>query len=212
MYMFRLSHLPLFIALLSACASTGQDYSNRGLMELKEISEHKRMAWVTAYDDAVQTKSFSALTPIRQDDETFLDRNISALRRMYAEGDARGLLNSVANYLQIQRQFVKDVMVPAEGLTAANTEGMQKVYDKISAFAEKEKTFLVDINNALLLEPDEAPPAPPSQNETADEEEEEMEEMRGSVVEERRKKSRPKLPHEQSRKERRKSKADSQDD
>jgi hypothetical protein len=203
--MFRFLKLSL-VVLLTVRAAIAQDYSNRGLMELKEISENKRMAWVAAYEDAVQTKTFSALPPIRQDDERFLDKNVSALRRMYAAGDARGLLNSVANYLQIQRQFVKDVMIPAEALTPANTEGIQKVYDKISAFAEKEKTFLVDINNALLLEPDDAPQTQPSQNDTADEEDEEMEEMRGSVVEERRKKSRTKLPHEQSKREKKKSK------
>jgi hypothetical protein len=193
----------MLLYILTGATLSAQDYSNKGLMELKELSEAKRMAWMKAFDDAVQSQTFANLPPVRQDNESFLDRHISALRRMYAEGDARGLLNSVANYLQIQRQFVKDVMMPAESLTPSNTVGIENINSKIAAFADKEKTFLVDINNALLLEPNEVPPPPPPTDETADEGEE-MEEMRGSVVEERTKKRKGKLPHEQGGKDKRK--------
>src|SRR5690349_12073555 len=127
--------LNLLTALLLSCFSASAqtaDYSNRGLLDIKEQSESLHNALSKAFDEAVTAKNFAQLAGLRKENELYLDHHISAMRRMYAEGDGRATLQSVSNYLQIERQFVRDAMVPAESLTAANQDGIDKIYQKIT--------------------------------------------------------------------------------
>lgn len=192
--MLRLMLLTAIFHISSLLAVNAQDYSNRGLMEIKEHSETARMEWIKAFDEAVQSKNFANLATLRQANEQYLDQHLSAIRRLYAEGDARALLTAVNNYLRIESQFVKDVMITAESLTGNSQEGINKIYQKITDFGQKEKMFLIDINNALLTEPVNA--GPPTSVDSEMNTEEEYEEPRGSVIEERKLKRKSKLPHE----------------
>lgn len=204
-------NLPAFLfCICYSVAVCGQDYSNRGLMEIKEKSESLRINWIKAFDDAVQSKNFPSLQPIRKENEVFLDKHMSMMRRLYAEGDGRALLSAVSNYMQIERQFVKDVMVPAESLAPGDQEGIDRIYQKIDDFGQKERAFLIDINNALRTEKMDAVAegsgAPP---EIQDEEDEPFE-PQGSVIEGRKNRKKSKLlPHEQegSKKNKKKRKA-----
>jgi len=195
----------IFVAMVAITGSVyAQDLSNQGLMDIKDHSETLRTSWMKAFDDAVQSKNFSSLTALRQENETYIDNNLGAMRRLTAEGDGRGLLTAVGNYLQIERQFVKDVMIPAESLTASNQEGIDKTYRKINDFGDKERAFLIDINNALATERTDAGPASPAAQEPEMDADEAYEEPKGSVVEGRHRKGKGKLPHEQAKDERRK--------
>lgn len=210
--LFSMRILSLLTALCLSCFSASAqtaDYSNRGLMDIKEQSESLHNAWNKAFDDAVTAKNFAQLVGLRKENELYLDHHLSAMRRMYAEGDGRATLQSVSNYLQIERQFVRDAMVPAESLTAANQEGIDKIYQKITDFGEKEKVFLVEINNALVTEGENAQPAgAPAQIDpemNVDEEEHE-----GSVIEGKSKRK-SKSSEEKSKKKKSKSSDDDDD-
>ena len=193
--MLRLALLS-FIGSISFFIAGAQDYSNRGLMDIKERSEALRMDWIKAFEAATQTKNFTSLAGIRQENEDFLERQISAIRRLYSEGDARALLTAVSNYLQIEKQFVKDVMLPAESIGANDQDEIEKVNQRIEDFGSKEKIFLVEINNALLIEGEKAGPAGASQSDLEMDEQDEFQEPHGSVVEGRHQRRTGKLPHE----------------
>jgi len=188
-----------FLLIFSFC-SHAQDLSNKGLMNIIDQSEAQRINWLKLFDEGVSAKSLTALNSTRTQYESFLDKNLSSIRRLYSEGDGRALLTAVSNYLQIERQFVKDVMVPAEAISPTNQEDVDKVYKKINDFGQKEKTFLIDINNALATEGME------EGNPTAVSKEQELnaddayEDSKGSVIEERKQKRKGKLPHEQPKK------------
>ena len=202
--MARVALCLLFMLSLSYISAKAQDYSSKGLMEIKEETEERRMEWNKTFDEALLSKNFGRLPTVRQSAEAYLDRQILALRKLYAQGDGRRLLTAVNNYLQIQKQFVKDVMVPAESLVPMDEEGIERTNKKIAEFAQKEKVFLIDINNAMATERDTY--APPESDE-ADEEEDELAnqgEMRGSVVEERSNARKGKLPHEKGGRKKRK--------
>lgn len=177
------------ILFISTHAFAQSDFSNKGLMDIKEKSESLRTAWMKAFDDAVQSKNFSALAPLRSENEKFLDDNLSSLSRLYAHGDARALLTAVDNYLQIEKQFVRSVMIPAEKLGPDDKQGVDDIYKKINNFGQKEKIFLIDINNALVMEGNRGASASPAPSEEEKEEEFfEYEEQRGSMIEERQRK------------------------
>ncbi|HRO43886.1 MAG TPA: hypothetical protein PL009_13700 [Flavipsychrobacter sp.] len=178
---------------------SAQDYSNRGLMEIKDHSEGLRMAWIKSFDEAVQTKNFSALQPLRKENENYLDKHMLMIRRLYADGDGRALLSAVNNYMRIERQFVKDVMVPAEAFTANSQEGIDRTYQKIDDFGQKEKVFLIEINNAMRTESMDAGGAAGNNADAQmqEQEEESFDEPQGSVIEGRPKRKKGRLPHEQ---------------
>jgi hypothetical protein len=158
----------------------GQDYlSNNDLMGIKEQSEARRYAWNKAFDDGVAKKDFSALPSARQATQSYIDAQITSLRRLYATGDGRELITAVTNYLQIQRQYIKDVMLPAEALTPAQETEVGEIIRKMNDFGGKEKVFLLEINSALanspedpqanlqIAEPEESEEAaPPAQEDT----------------------------------------------
>jgi hypothetical protein len=209
--MMRWLLLTTAFCLSFAFSSSAQDYSNRGLVEIKEQADSRRLDWNKVFDDAMAGNNTAGLAAARKATEMYLDAHLPALRRLYAEGDGRGLLTSVTNYLQIQKQFVKDVMVSAESIKPGDQAEIDKINQKIDAFAQKERIFLVEINNAMATEPeDNGSPEPVTDQ---DEEREEYEEMRGSVVEERQKVKRSeKLPHEKGRKKKSKKNEEEEDD
>jgi hypothetical protein len=173
-----------------------QDYSNRGLMDIKEQAEDRHGQWDQAFEVAVEKGSFASLAPRRQENERFLDHQIIALKRLFAQGDGRALLTTVTNYLQIQKQYVKDVMIPAEKLTPTNKDGIEDIRTRINQFSQKEKVFIVEINNALRTEREDVGPAPIGIDPATGPDEVE-EEQRGSVIEGKTKiKRKGKLPHE----------------
>jgi len=199
-YIMRYLKLTGFvIALFSFVAVYAQDYSNKGLMDIKEKVEANRVTWNKAFDDASAAKNFSSLRPLREADERYVDEQISALRRLYAEGDGRALLSAINNYLRIQKQFIRDIMLPAESIQG-NDADIATINEKISSFGEKEKIFLVEINNALRTEGAEAGPATPAKTDEEMEEEDMFQEPHGSVIEGREsRKSKGRLPHEKGR-------------
>lgn len=196
-----MTRVPFLLTICLVCmvfVLRAQDYSNRGLMEIKDKSEALRMAWIKAFDEAVQRNNFAALQPIRQENESFLDKHMSVIRRLYAEGDGRALLSAVNNYMRIERQFVSDVMVPAEAFTANSREGIDRTYQKIDDFGQKEKVFLIDINNAVRSERmDEGGEGSAAQLQMQQQEEDAFDEPKGSVLEGRPSRKKGKLPHQQ---------------
>lgn len=187
---------------LSVMGANAQDYSNRGLLMIKEQSEANRMGWARTFDDAVRTGDFSGLSAARLANENYLERELAAFRKLIGQGDGRALLTAINNYLQIERQFVKDAMIPAETLNPGDADGIARVMQKITDFGQKERIFLMEINNAMASEPDNAGPpaaAQPDPEMNQDEPEEvEQEDPKGSVIEGKKaKKKKAKLPHEQ---------------
>jgi hypothetical protein len=189
----------LIIGIFAFVAVRAQDYSNKGLMDIKEKVEANRVTWNKAFDDASAAKNFAALRPLREADERYVDEQISALRRLYAEGDGRALLSAINNYLRIQKQFIRDIMLPAESIEG-NDADIATINEKISSFGEKEKIFLVEINNALRTEGAEAGPSTPAKVDEEMEEDNLFEEPHGSVIEGREtRKEKRRLPHEKAR-------------
>ncbi len=182
----------LFLALHAGA----QDYSNRGLMDIKDQSELLRMNWVKAFEDAIRSHNFAALPALRKENEQYLDKHLAVLGRMYAEGDGRALLTAVRNYMQIERQFVRDAMVSAEAIDGNSQEAIDRVYRKINEFGEKEKMFLVDINNAIATEGLNAGGDAGAPADEGISDDEEFEQPHGSVVEETSPRRRGRLPHE----------------
>ena len=155
------------------------------------------MDWIKAFEEAVQSKDYSILPSLRAENEHFLDQHISSMRRLYAQGDGRALLTAVSNYFQIERQFVKDVMASAERLTPDNQEGIDRVMQQISDFGQKERVFLVEINNALATEGEDAGGLIPEPTDTGANTDEAFEEPRGSIIGESPSRERDEpLPHE----------------
>lgn len=150
--MFRSMFLMAVFSLLSLNVLRAQDYSNRGLMQIKNQSESLRLNWLNAFDKAIGTSRFAGLQPLRKENEQFIDEQLSALRRIYAQGDARALLKAVTNYLQIEKQFVLNAMIPAESIKEAAEEEIEKINQQISDFNQKERVFLIEIENALAME------------------------------------------------------------
>jgi hypothetical protein len=202
LFMLRLSSFLLLAFCCLLTTARAQDYSNRGLLEIKERSEALRLSWIKAFDEAVQSKNFSSLQALRKENEGYLDQHMSMIRRLYAEGDGRALLSAVNNYMQIERQFVRDVMVPVEAFTASSQEGVNRTYQKIDDFGQKEKVFLIDINNAIRSESmDEGAQGSAAPQQVQQQEEDTIEEPQGSIIEGRPARKKGKLPHEQEEEE-----------
>ncbi|HTM67039.1 MAG TPA: hypothetical protein VL093_12000 [Flavipsychrobacter sp.] len=201
----------LIIGIFAFAAVRAQDYSNKGLMDIKEKVEANRVTWNKAFDDASAAKNFSALRPLREADERYVDEQISALRRLYAEGDGRALLSAVNNYLRIQKQFVRDIMLPAESIEGNETD-IATINEKISSFGEKEKIFLVEINNALRTEGPEAGPSTPAKVDEEMEEEDLFQEPHGSMIEGRETRKGKKQARERGRRQKHKDRDNQSDD
>jgi len=155
-----MNRIVVLLSLFLGCSIKGfsQDYSNRGLMDIRDEAEARRVEWTRAFEEAVQRKSYAGLASPRQSSESFIELQLSQLRRLYGQGDARGLLTAIINYLTIEKQFVKDVMRPAEAIKPEDQETIDKINQKIADFGEKEKPFLIEINNALMSERDDIAP------------------------------------------------------
>lgn len=147
--------------------------SNNDLMVVKEESEARRLQWNNQFENALKAGNLSILPEARTRFEAFLDQQTLRLRRIMGTGDGRALLTAVTNYLVIQKQYVRDVMKPAEGLQPADAEAIARVQQKIVDFSQKERVFLIEINNALVSSPEPTPVGQPSVNPPDDAEEEE---------------------------------------
>ncbi len=185
-----------FFLILVFCMSLNNAHaqlSNFALLDIKEESEAGRIAWNKALEDGIEKKNLSALPALRQANENYIDQQLSRLRRMYAEGDGRQLITAVSNYLQIQKQFVKNVMIPSESLNPGDQEGIEDINKRISDYSQKERSFLIDINNAVANSPEP---------EIKMDEPEEEEENEAEVIkkQENKPKRKGKLPHEQHNK------------
>lgn len=172
--------------------------SNSEILEIKDRVDAARIMWTEAFEEGVRQKSFSGLASLRGPAAQHINNNLLLLRKMYSEGDGRPLLTAVMNYLRIQQQFVSNVMSPAESINPEDTEAIEDIRRQINNFSSKEKSFLIDINNALRSS---AEPMPVTYEQ--DEEEEEMEELSAEEKEKaakEREKRKPrrknKLPHE----------------
>ncbi|RZJ33283.1 MAG: hypothetical protein EOO18_09125, partial [Chryseobacterium sp.] len=129
--------------------------------------------------------------------EQFIENHLLQIRKLMSQGDARALLTSVNNYLQIQRQYVRNVMIPAESFAADDPEALEKVTRQNSDFQQKEKIFLIEINNALASTRDDIP-AQVDPEMSEDEEEDAAEETEKAEKPAARKgQPRKKLPHEE---------------
>ncbi len=190
--------LILFLLFGFISAPLWAQLSNGQIMKIKEDADDGKSLWIKLFDDSYQNKNMSSLPALRNANENFLNEHISILSRMYAEGDGRELIVAVKNYLVIQRQFVKDVMIPAESLNPEDEEGYNALGKKISDFALKERSFDMDITNALRSsrepiraepqETDEPEDEPIAREKTQDDEEADDGEEASS--------QREKLPHE----------------
>lgn len=184
-----------------------QDFSNRGLVQIKEQTESLRLQWNKSFEDALINKNFTSLSPQRVQLEKVLDQHIATFRQMIAQGDERPLLVAVNNYLQIQKQYLKNTMIPAEGLKSSDADGISKVNQQTAEFAQKERVFLLEYNNAVSTSNMDEGPAPKLDNQE-EENEDDMEEKRnterrGSVIgDSPRMKKKGKLPHEMTEEER----------
>ncbi len=163
--------LPLLLFAFSF--SNAQDYTNRGLLQIKEQSETARLNWNKAFDEAVQNKNLALLIPQRHLLERFLDMHIANMKQIMAQGDERGLLTTIANYLQIEKQYLKNVMVPAEAVKPTDAEAIARVNQQTIEFGQKEKFFLLEINNAIATSGEDDIPPPQKQTNNKQEEDEE---------------------------------------
>lgn len=128
--------------------------SNAQIMKIKEDADDGKSLWMKLFEDSYSRKNMSGLSGLRKANEDFLNENVSKLSRMYAEGDGRELVITVKNYLMIERQFVRDVMIPAESLNPEDEEGYNALNKKIADFTQKERPFEIDITNALRSSPE----------------------------------------------------------
>lgn len=192
----------MMLLLLAGLHAGAQEYmSNAHLMAVKEQSEGQRLAWNKLFDEAVATNKFNQLPLARQQYEQYLEQIGQRLRRLLAEGDGRALLTAVNNYVTIQKQFARDIMRPAEEVTAEKTEDIARINQKITEFSQKERVFLIEIDNAIVSSPEPPPPVDPAMN-VDDSEEEEAAEDSGK------KKSRRNERSENSRPKREKTRSD----
>jgi len=186
---------------------TAQDFSNRGLVQIKEQTESLRLQWNKVFEEALINKNFTTLPIQRLQLEKILDQHIQTFRQMMSQGDERPLLVAVNNYLQIQKQYLKNTMVPAESLKTTDIEGISRVNQQTAEFAQKERVFLLEFNNAVSTSNMDEGPTPKVDNQE-EENEDDMEEKRnterrGSVIGDTpRMKKKSKLPHEMTEEER----------
>lgn len=182
--------------------------SNAQIMKIKDDADDGKGLWLKLFEDGYTKNDMSGLPALRKTDEAFLNQNISQLSRMYAEGDGRELVLAVKNYLIIEKQFVKDIMIPAESLKPGDNESYNDINKKISDFGMKERSFDIDISNAYRNSPEplviqqEA-----DNNEQQDTDEEEMKQQ-----EEARPHRKGKLPHETYGKKSRKKKKNTEEE
>lgn len=207
--MIRIKISLLVFALFFMQNNVFAQLSNSDLLNIKEQADARKLAWSKAFDEGISNKSFATLPALRTATETYIEEQLHLLNRMYASGDARELLSAVSNYLQIQKQFVKDVMIPAETLNPNDEEGINAVNRRIGDFTNKEKMFLIDINNAIRSTPEPIPLVDQEMNQ--DDEPEQLSEEEIKKREEAKPHRKGKLPHE-SANDREKSKTDEDDD
>jgi len=166
--------------------------SNAQVLQLKENADDYKMTWTKLFEDGYNAKDMNRLPAARQTTEAYLTEQISKLGRMSAEGDGRDIVTAVRNYLVIQKQFVKDIMIPAESLQPGDAQTYDELNRKINDFGEKEKTFLIDISNAIRSSPE--PEMRYQEPEESDQEELSEEEIKKK--EEAKPRRKEKLPHE----------------
>ena len=184
--------ITVFVSMLISVGAIAQ-LSNAQLIAIKDDADDGKALWMKYFEEGYANKNMNELPALRGTFEKFLLDNISRLSRMNAEGDARELLTAVKNYLVIEKQFVKDVMVPAESLKPGDDDTYQMLTRKMNESANKEKAFLIDIDNAIrsspepiITEPTE--PEEPEHAEVSDKDSEEVKEEKPHRKE--------KLPHE----------------
>lgn len=179
-----------------------QDYTNRGLLQIKELSEKARLDWNKSFDDGIQNKNLAALKTQRQMLELFLDQQLANMKQLMAQGDERALLTTIANYFQIEKQYVKNVMIPAESIKPTDAEAVARVNQQMIDFGQKEKYFLLEINNALATSGNDDIPPPPAQQTKGTQGEDEDEAVENAknksavMGDEPEAKKHKKLPHE----------------
>lgn len=181
----------LFLGLMSAHVY-GQ-LSNAQIMKIKDDADDGKSLWTKLFEDAYSKQDMSGLPGLRKANEDYLSENISKLSRMYAEGDGRELIVAVKNYLVVEQQFVKDVMKPAESLKPGDETGYNELNMKIADFTKKERSFEIDISNALRSSPEPMVAEPqeadePEEQPVADDADEDSEEAAPD--------RREKFPHE----------------
>lgn len=182
-----------FLGLLLLSTTAWGQLSNAQLMKIKEDADDGKSLWIKLFEESRIKNEPSNLTPLRKENESFLRSNISQLSRMYAEGDGRELITAIKNYLVIEQQFVRNVMIPAETLSPTDNEGYEQLNKKISEFTQKERAFEIDIHNALRSSPE-----PLIENDAPDEEANEPEtEITSEPQKEAKPKRKRKLPHEE---------------
>ncbi len=208
---YNLMRNKFIVFLIIICFGVGkaiaQDYSNRGLVQIKEQTESMRLQWNKVFEEALINKNFTTLPIQRLQFEKILDQHIQTFRQMMSQGDERPLLVAVNNYLQIQRQYLKNTMIPAEGLKSSDADGISKVNQQTAEFAQKERIFLLEFNNAASTSNMDEGPTPKVDNQEEenedDLEEKKNTERRGSVIGDTpRMKKKSKLPHEMTEEER----------
>ncbi|HTN46964.1 MAG TPA: hypothetical protein VL098_11505 [Flavipsychrobacter sp.] len=173
--------------------SASAQLSNSQLVKIKEDADDGKTLWIKLFEDSYAKKNMSELPSLRKANEDFLNQNISQLSRLYAEGDGRELVTAVKNYLVIEKQFVKDVMIPAESLKPEDEDGYNTLSRKINEFAQKEKTFEIDVMNAVRTSPEPMNVEPLREDEA---EQPELTEEQVKARENAKPRRKEKLPHE----------------
>lgn len=182
----------LLSLLLLGLQATAQ-LSNAQIMKIKEDADDGKNLWIKLFEESRTKANKGDLIALRKANEEYLNQNTSQLGRMFAEGDGRELITAVKNYLTIEKQFVKSVMIPAETLSPEDADGYEQLNKKISEFVQKERAFEIDIHNALRSSPE---PMNVSESEADDAPDADTDETDAPTEAKSHSKKKQKLPHE----------------
>jgi hypothetical protein len=182
--------------------------SNAQIIKMKTDADDGKGLWIKLFEEGFAKGDMSALPALRKTDENFLNQSISTLSRLYAEGDGRELVLTIKNYLSLEKQFVRSIMIPAESLKPGDNAGYDALNKEISEFAKKERSFDMDITNSVRNSPE--PLQVPQESEY---EEPEQDAATTATDENITPKKRGRLPHEKAeRKSRKKHKKETENE
>lgn len=150
--MQKLFYLTVSIALiLASCSDKKQEiiYLNNELTTINDSLFYKGQVWGEEFKIAFNSGDYSALSPARQEVETYLEQSIEKISEMEDIGGSEELRKAELEYLQFERNVIITKMKKFEAFTdTSSKELISTAYADLVNSSKEEQIKLNKLHSA----------------------------------------------------------------
>ncbi len=141
----------LMIFLLSSCGKklTPQEL-DAAIVNTNDTLKIKGQAWITALGQAYTSRDFSALKPLREDVDSYLDRKIAEVTDIKDVAGSEAYRKEELSFLEYERNLVAKAFVPFESLPPTVTQ--DEITTMIANLGPVTNAEVDNINKVLKLQ------------------------------------------------------------